>query len=73
MRRFKNILKGIHPACGKSPQFQFSQVTNHIPGTISTIFTISGIFFLYNFLVRDPGKWCTCVRLVKRDITSSAQ
>ena len=25
------------------------------PGTMDTIFTISGIFFLYNFLVRDPG------------------
>jgi len=34
--------------------------SHQTPGTISTIFTISGIFFLYNFLVRDPGKWCTC-------------
>jgi hypothetical protein len=34
----------------------FCQFTNNIPGTMDTIFTISGIFFLNNFLVGLSGK-----------------
>ena len=32
----------------------------HQPGTSGTLPAYSGIFFLYNFLVRDPGKWVQC-------------
>jgi len=31
-----------------------------LPGTPGTLRVFSGIFFLYNFLVRDPGKRGTC-------------
>ncbi|PKL68015.1 MAG: hypothetical protein CVV30_11770 [Methanomicrobiales archaeon HGW-Methanomicrobiales-1] len=33
----------------------FGRVRGTAPGTMDTIFTISGIYFLYNFLVRDSG------------------
>jgi len=35
-------------------------ITHNPPGTSGTLPAFSGIFFLYNFLVRDPGKRVQC-------------
>jgi len=37
------------------------------PGTVDTIFTISGIYFLYNFLVRLSGKTGNGVHSVQKN------
>ncbi len=39
------------------------------PGTMDTIFTISGIFFLYNFLVGLSGKTGNGVHGVQMDLS----
>ncbi|MFA4824946.1 MAG: hypothetical protein WC593_07275 [Methanoregula sp.] len=39
-------------APGRAGTGDFGRVSGTVPGTMDTIFTISGIFFMYNFLVR---------------------
>jgi len=42
-------------ATGRAGTGAFGGLSGTVPGTMDTIFTISGIFFLYNFLVRLSG------------------
>ena len=51
----------IEPTPNPSSKRQrISKKPRHQPGTSGTLPAYSGIFFLYNFLVRDPGKRVQC-------------